>query len=157
MSTQYQTAAGAWHVQVKLYGDERKIKLFHAILREIETDWVFHNKYNYPNHYLRRIKVCPRCKGIVLTNTRLAPSDIKAAAAQVGIGCKIYNFAKEARCGEPKDRGVFEYVESKYASVLYSHKPKRINIAEGCAWVGSEPPSPEAKVITLPYVAETVQ
>ena len=151
MSTQYQTATGCYHVQVKLHGSPERIRLFHAILREIESDWCFHARQ--PHEQNRMILVCKICRGIRISNTRLAPQDIKAAAAQCGIGCKINNFAKEDKCGDFATRGVGEYVDRQYASVLWSHKPGRINLGERKAWVGE----PAPRVIVMPGVTEMVQ
>lgn len=146
MSTSYETASGQFHVQVKLHGDERKIQLFHKILHDIESDWAFH-RTKWSIRFQHRISVCPVCKGIVLNNPRIAPPDIKALAAQVGVGCKIYTFAKAQRCGSD---GICEYIERKDRAVLYSHKPGRINLSEGRAWVGDNSPVREQVVHVMP-------
>lgn len=139
MGTTYQSAPGRWHVQIKLHGDPDRIRLFHAILKDIETDWAFHKPYSH-RYYSDTLSVCRVCRGITISNTRITPQDIKSAAAQVGIGCKIYNFAKEDHCGSCQARGSAEMVDRKYAEVLYSHKPGRIHLDCNAAWVGNTPP-----------------
>ena len=153
MSTQYQYAPGRFHIQVKLHGDPKRILLFHAILRDIESDWCFYRRHSN-NNYSDRIVVCKLCKGIIINNTRLAPQDIKAAATQCGIGCKIYNFAKEEKCGNGTTRGT-ESIDREYAEVLWSHKPGRIHVGGCKAWVGDAPAG--GRVIEMPGRVEVVQ
>jgi hypothetical protein len=159
MSTNFQSASGRYHVQVKVHGSEEKIKLFHAILKSIETDWAFWQNPTYTHN--SRIHVCKKCKGIVVCSPRINAADIKSAAAQAGIGVRIYNFAKENKCGGSvqENFNVTEFIDRKYAAVLYSHKPGRIQIASGVAWVGDEVPQEAVsrRVITMPPVTEVVQ
>jgi hypothetical protein len=159
MSLAFQSAPGRYHVQVKVHGPEEKIKLFHAILKSIETDWAFWQNPSYTHN--SRIHVCKKCKGIVINCPRINAADIKSAAAQAEISVRVYNFAKENKCGGSVEENfhLTEFIERKYASVLYSHKPGRIQLGTGAAWVGDEPPQEVAsrRVITMPPVTEVVQ
>jgi hypothetical protein len=158
MSTTFQSASGRYHIQVKLHGPEDKINLFHAILKSVEMDWQFWQNPTYCHNY--RLHVCKKCKGIVVNSPRFNAADIKSAAAQAGIGVKIYNFAKENKCGGSikENFQITEFIEPKYGAILYSHKPNRIQIGVGTAWVGDRVPQ-EAKdrtVITMPPITEVV-
>jgi len=158
MSTTFQSAPGRYHIQVKLHGPEDKINLFHAILKSVETDWQFWQNPAYTHN--SRLQVCKRCKGIVINAPRFNAADIKSAAAQAGIGVKIYNFAKENKCGGSiKDIfQITEFIDRKYGAILYSHKPNRIQIGVGAAWVGDNVPQ-EVKgraIITIPPITEVV-
>lgn len=149
MSKLFQYVTGNFHVMVKLHGPVERIRVFHKILSKVETDWPWEAKWRGT-----RVKVCSACKGIPISNPRITPMDIKAAAAQAGIGVKIYQFAEADRC--PKTSTV-EYIRDEQSHVLYSHKPNRIHLGQGQAWIGDIPPSDLRKPFLVDSKGVTVQ
>lgn len=133
MSTTYEYAKGQYHIHVKLKGEESKIHIFHSIIEKCDGAWPWGaTKYN------GSVSVCRKCKGFVLSNPRIAPQDIKAAAEQAGVAVKIYVFSPQNHCFSIEEWKHIETIPRDSAKALYSHKPKRITVLGNKIYIGTE-------------------
>lgn len=90
MSTDNTVVSGYYHINIRLKGELAKKRLFLSILQMCDADFPFKS--------LAGAQLCENCMGLVWQHPRLNPADIKAAARQAGINCKIRRFIPEKVC-----------------------------------------------------------
>ena len=123
MSKNLEFCDGVYHLHIKLSGIPENIMLFHHVMASVESDWPW---LSLTKTHITMM-MCQECHGVTIQNPRVAPQDIKAAAMQCGVKCKIYQYAPGDKC---KSR-VKMYISPCDRSKLYTCKPSRISFVAG--------------------------
>lgn len=120
MSKDLTTAPGAYHVILKLKGDQRRADLFHEIVRRCDPSWP------WKTGMYSRVQQCDSCEGLVFSSPRVNASDIKSAAKQAAVKVTIVRFAPSEKCVTEANK----YQRSKWIDIGQAHELYRSK-----AWV----------------------
>ena len=142
MSRSNDWVVGSYHVCIRIYGDPKRVNLFHAAMCAVEGDWPWKpvgRKNDFTSHKYGSMTVCTQCLGIVLASPRISPHDIKACGLQFGVKVKVDRMAESSHCYlEGKTYSDTCRISFAEGHELYRHKTKRMRIENGAVLIGSE-------------------
>lgn len=99
------------HILLRIKATTDRIERFNRLLKKVDSDWPFDS--------CSSIRVCLKCLGVVWATPRLTPSDVKAAARQVGeMKVKIRHFAPSTSC-YGAGMSNLKYISSADAAALF--------------------------------------
>lgn len=148
MGKTYESGTGIVHVHVRFKGEPDRIHLCNKILARCESEWPFSSKYG-------TTWVCPKCKGFKVSSPRIAPTDIKAAAAQARCKVKIYQFAPSTTCYEGTGGTVsLEGIARDQVELLHTVRPERIHILKGQLFIEPASPNPQKTREEVPMIVQ---
>src|SRR5579859_5928563 len=133
MSKDTTTAPGVYHVVLKLKGEQRRVDLFHEILRRCDLSWP------WKQGFYGRTQQCDKCEGLCFASPRINASDIKSAAKQASVKVTIVRFAPSTKCCPDTER----YQRTRWIDVTDAHRLYR-----SAAWL--ETNAPRTAVPLLP-------
>lgn len=100
------------HILLRIRATTDRIDCFNRLLKKVDADWPFGGTHS-------TVRVCLKCLGLVWGTPRLTPSDVKAAARQVGgMKVKIRHFAPSTSCHEAGMSNL-KYISSTEAAGLF--------------------------------------
>lgn len=112
MSKDNTTAPGIYHVILKIKGDQKRVDLFHEILRRCDLSWP------WKTGMYSRVQQCDCCEGLCFSSPRINASDIKSAAKQAAVKVTIVRFAPSEKCTSEANR----YQKTKWIELSVAHE-----------------------------------
>lgn len=82
------------HILIRMKGTPERLRRFHRLVGRCDADWPVSARRT-------TVRLCTKCMGVIWAGPRLSPTDLKAAARQVGgVKIKIRHFAPASACIE---------------------------------------------------------